>query len=213
MRATQPMIKVSISTVVLGYASFRVKHAVKCQITRPRYAVVNNNNCAHYQCNMRGLCWKPPDLVVGDEILTCSTSYILFGGSRQKPAKICSLLDALLESNSNLNAFLLIFCYCTQKRYITSQHRPHTLHFWFWVFSTLKPKVCHLLQQSVIVHFVFMYFVLFSLQTAIISLNCVNRLIFVTVKRGVFFAVRAEFLNVICTSFGCKHISDVLHPI
>jgi hypothetical protein len=32
---------------------------------------------------------------------------------------------------------------------------------------------------------------------AIISLNGVNRLIFVTLKRGVFFAVRTEFLRII----------------
>jgi hypothetical protein len=42
---------------------------------------------------------------------------------------------------------------------------------------------------------VFMRFARFSLQTAIVSLNAVNRLIFVTVKCSVFFAVRTEFLN------------------
>jgi hypothetical protein len=43
-----------------------------------------------------------------------------------------------------------------------------------------------------------------SLQTAIISLNSVNRLIYVMVKYGVFFAVRTEFLNItyLCTSRG-----------
>jgi len=35
----------------------------------------------------------------------------------------------------------------------------------------------------------------FSVQTAIISLNSVNQLIFVMVKCGVLFEVRTEFLN------------------
>jgi hypothetical protein len=42
---------------------------------------------------------------------------------------------------------------------------------------------------------VFMGFIS-SLQTAIISLNSVNHLIFVMVKWGVFFAVRTELLNI-----------------
>jgi hypothetical protein len=42
-----------------------------------------------------------------------------------------------------------------------------------------------------------MGFVWFSLQTAIIFLNSVNQLIFVMVKRSVFFAVRTEFLYII----------------
>jgi hypothetical protein len=42
-----------------------------------------------------------------------------------------------------------------------------------------------------------MDFVQFSLQTAIISLNSVNQLIFVMVKYGVLFEVRTEFLNII----------------
>jgi hypothetical protein len=42
-----------------------------------------------------------------------------------------------------------------------------------------------------------MRYVWFSLQTAIISLNSVNQLIFVMVKCGVFFAVRTEFLYII----------------
>jgi hypothetical protein len=37
----------------------------------------------------------------------------------------------------------------------------------------------------------------FSVSTAIISLYSINQLIFVMVKRGVFFAVRTEFLNII----------------
>jgi hypothetical protein len=36
------------------------------------------------------------------------------------------------------------------------------------------------------------------------SLNSVNRLIFVTVKSCVFFAVRTELLNIIHVSFGLK---------
>jgi hypothetical protein len=39
---------------------------------------------------------------------------------------------------------------------------------------------------------------------AIISLNSVNQLIFVTVKCGVLFEVRTEFLNAILTSFGFR---------
>jgi hypothetical protein len=41
----------------------------------------------------------------------------------------------------------------------------------------------------------------------IISLNSVNRLIFVTVKCGVFFAVRTEFLNIIYMSFSFKALT------
>jgi hypothetical protein len=55
----------------------------------------------------------------------------------------------------------------------------------------------HLLRQSVYFHFVFMGFVWLSLQTAIISLNSVNQLIFVMVKCSVFFAVRTKLLNII----------------
>jgi D-alanyl-lipoteichoic acid acyltransferase DltB (MBOAT superfamily) len=53
----------------------------------------------------------------------------------------------------------------------------------------------HLLWQSVMLHFVFIGFVWFSLQTEIISLNSINQLIFVMVKSGVLFEVRTEFLN------------------
>jgi hypothetical protein len=42
-----------------------------------------------------------------------------------------------------------------------------------------------------------MGFALFSELTVIISLNSVNQLMFVTLKFGVFFAVRNEFLNII----------------
>jgi hypothetical protein len=55
----------------------------------------------------------------------------------------------------------------------------------------------HLLYQSVIIHFVFVGLEWFSLLTAIISLNSVNKLIFVMVKYGVLFEVRTEFLNII----------------
>jgi hypothetical protein len=37
----------------------------------------------------------------------------------------------------------------------------------------------------------------FSVYTAIISLNSVNKLIFVLVKFGVLFEVRTEYLNII----------------
>jgi hypothetical protein len=46
-------------------------------------------------------------------------------------------------------------------------------------------------------HIVFKVFLWFSDQTAIISLNNVNQLLFVVVKRGVLFEVRTEFLNII----------------
>jgi hypothetical protein len=38
---------------------------------------------------------------------------------------------------------------------------------------------------------------LYLLQTAIISLNSINQLIFVMVKRGVLLEVRNKFLNII----------------
>jgi hypothetical protein len=53
----------------------------------------------------------------------------------------------------------------------------------------------HLLWLSVMMHFVFIRFVWFLLYTAIISLNSVNRLIFVMVQFGVLFEVRTEFLK------------------
>jgi hypothetical protein len=37
----------------------------------------------------------------------------------------------------------------------------------------------------------------FSVWTAIISLNSINKLIFVMVKCGILFEVRSEFLNII----------------
>jgi hypothetical protein len=66
------------------------------------------------------------------------------------------------------------------------------------LFNPLRPSgnyMNHPLWQSVMLNFVFIGFVWFSLQTAIISLNSVNQLIFVMVKYGVLFEVRTEFLN------------------
>jgi hypothetical protein len=53
----------------------------------------------------------------------------------------------------------------------------------------------HLLSQSVMLHFVFMCFIQFSVYKVIISLNSMNQLIFVMVKCGVIFEVWNEFLN------------------
>jgi hypothetical protein len=53
----------------------------------------------------------------------------------------------------------------------------------------------HLRWQSVMLHFVFIGFAWFSVQTAIISLNSVKKFIDVMVKFGVLFEVRTEFLN------------------
>jgi hypothetical protein len=47
------------------------------------------------------------------------------------------------------------------------------------------------------IKFLFMYFISFSFQTAVISLNIVEQLIFVMVKCCAFFAVRTQFLNII----------------
>jgi hypothetical protein len=52
-----------------------------------------------------------------------------------------------------------------------------------------------------------MGFLWFSLQTAIISLNSINQLIFVMVTGCVLFEVRTEFLNIICTSFGLEGLN------
>jgi hypothetical protein len=51
-----------------------------------------------------------------------------------------------------------------------------------------------------------MGFVWFSVYTAIISSNGINKFIFVMVKCSVFFAVRTEFLNIIQTSFSFKEL-------
>jgi hypothetical protein len=69
-----------------------------------------------------------------------------------------------------------------------------------YLLNPLRPSgnyMNHMLWQSVMLHFVFIGFVSFSVQTAIISLNSVNQLIFVMVKCGVLFEVRTEFLNII----------------
>jgi hypothetical protein len=59
-------------------------------------------------------------------------------------------------------------------------------------------------------HFVFIGFVWFSVYSENhISLNSINHLIFVTVKCGVFFEVRIEFLNIIQTSFGFKELNNL----
>jgi hypothetical protein len=66
-------------------------------------------------------------------------------------------------------------------------------------FNLLKASGNYMSQiylQSVKLYFVFMEFVLFSLYTAIISLNSINELMFVMVKCGVLFEVRTGFLNV-----------------
>jgi hypothetical protein len=77
-------------------------------------------------------------------------------------------------------------------------------------FNPLKPSgdnMYHLLYRSVILHFVFMGLVWSSVQTAIVSLNSVNQLIFVMVKCDVLFEVQTEFLNIIWTSFGSKELN------
>jgi hypothetical protein len=64
--------------------------------------------------------------------------------------------------------------------------------------NALRPSgnhVNHLLWQSVMLHFVIIGFAWLSLQTAIISLNSINQLIFIMEKCGVLFEVRTEFLN------------------
>jgi hypothetical protein len=72
-----------------------------------------------------------------------------------------------------------------------------TISKW-WTFNPLRPSgnyMNYLLWQSVMLNFVFIGFAWFSLQTAIISLNSINQLIFVMVKCGVLFEVQTEFLN------------------
>jgi hypothetical protein len=48
------------------------------------------------------------------------------------------------------------------------------------------------------------------MQTAIISLNSVNQLIFVVVKCGVLFEARVVFLNIMQMSFGFKGLMSIL---
>jgi hypothetical protein len=51
-----------------------------------------------------------------------------------------------------------------------------------------------------------MGFLCFSLQTTISSLNSINQLIFIKLKRCVLFEVQIEFLNIIKTSVGFKEL-------
>jgi hypothetical protein len=65
---------------------------------------------------------------------------------------------------------------------------------------SLKPSGNYMYQKSkkiVMLYFVFISFVWFSPQTAINSLTSVTYLIFVMVKCGVLFEVRADFLSII----------------
>jgi hypothetical protein len=66
-----------------------------------------------------------------------------------------------------------------------------------WITSSMILKLeSGVLWQSVTLHFEFMGFVWLSLQTAIISLNSINHLIFVMVKCGVLFEVQTEYLTI-----------------
>jgi hypothetical protein len=118
-------------------------------------------------------------------------------------------LQKLLPLSTFSPLFLLVFY---RSPSMQSQHA-----WWFWGFNPLKLSgncMYHVLQYSITLQFVFMCFVRFSLQTAIISLNSVNRLILVTVKRGVFFAVRTEFSNVTEANFDFRVLmSDVCHTL
>jgi hypothetical protein len=80
-----------------------------------------------------------------------------------------------------------------------SNNLYHSLSFGLSLYplKTNGNDMYHLLQQSVTLYFVFMCFVWFSLQTAMIPLNSVNQLVFVMVKNCVFFAVRTDLLNII----------------
>jgi hypothetical protein len=62
----------------------------------------------------------------------------------------------------------------------------------------------NLKSHTVTLDFVFMGSVLFSVWTVIISLNSVNKFMFVMVKYSVLFEIRTEFLNIIQTRFGCR---------
>jgi hypothetical protein len=81
--------------------------------------------------------------------------------------------------------------------------------------NPLKPSgnyTYHLLQQPETLHFVFLCFVCFPPQTAIIFLSSINQLIFVMVTGCVFFAVRTEFLNIVYISLGFRGLNE-LTPI
>jgi hypothetical protein len=62
-------------------------------------------------------------------------------------------------------------------------------------------------EQYLTLQFVFKTFVLFSLQTEIISLNNIKHLIVVMVKYGVLFEVLPGFLNIIQRSFFLKGLT------
>jgi hypothetical protein len=83
---------------------------------------------------------------------------------------------------------------------MTSDNAINLLHAGGNYFTTS----CNSQQLSILYYF--MSLERFSLQTAIISLNSVNRLIFVTVKSCAFFAVQTELLNIIYTRFGFKGV-------
>jgi hypothetical protein len=63
------------------------------------------------------------------------------------------------------------------------------------VINPLMPSGNYMSQESLRLYFVFMGFLCFSLQIAVVPLNTVNQLIFVMVKYGVLFEVRTESLN------------------
>jgi hypothetical protein len=64
--------------------------------------------------------------------------------------------------------------------------------------------ICHLLQQSIALHYAFMNFIPFSLKTGVISSNSINQLSVLIMKCGVFFEVRTELSDIICMNFGFK---------
>jgi D-alanyl-lipoteichoic acid acyltransferase DltB (MBOAT superfamily) len=101
-----------------------------------------------------------------------------------------------MYSYITLNGVMKYVCFETKSRKKYSNVGYLSMTFVFNSLKTSGNYMYHLLYQSVTLHFVFMGFVWFSLQTAIISLNNVNQLIFVMVKCGVLFEVRTEFLNI-----------------
>jgi hypothetical protein len=96
-------------------------------------------------------------------------------------------------------------------RYVTSPRALQASSIALVFIHTLKPNgncMYHLLQQPITLHFVFLGFMWFSIQTATVSLNNISQLIFVTVNCGVLYAVGNEFLNIITTSFGFKGLNQ-----
>jgi hypothetical protein len=95
--------------------------------------------------------------------------------------------------------------YFSERNFCTCFKIPLPLSFIQYYMTTftltpLRPSgnyMNHLLWQSAMLYFVFIGFALFSLYTAIISLNSINELIVVIVKCCVLFEVWTEFLNVI----------------